>query len=352
MNTAERARNVLRSDVFHKRFQENWSWFIAFSKYVTQEHSERYTPIGVENLSPLQEEMLVYSMALVINPRTLEKSNCTHRTVSSVIALHYPNGLTRYQKRGITTMLGTQSVFNIVVESEDQGDFLLVHGDNNWGMVEGEIPPEHILDCKLTPGHPINVPRDHLVHLPEDKPMGSNEHIDNACPKRLYGADCYIAHAENTVIKQVGDLYKIFNLAPSSRTIMTNTWTPCFNCFSNIVKNRHMYGSEIDFVSVYRAMGDEEDEKSVRRMKAYLHDSELGEYSGPYISVAKEPGYGWLPAKHDIASDIIRELLMEKTVDKRGFLLYEAAALVAQFQKAKPSLKQEDIVHVHRRHTE
>ncbi|GAI87874.1 unnamed protein product, partial [marine sediment metagenome] len=40
------------------------------------------------------------------------------------------------------------------------------------------------------------------------------------------------------------------------------------------------------------------------------------------------------------------------TVDKKGLLLYEAAALVAQFQRAKPSLKQEDIVHVYRRHTE
>lgn len=319
MSLAERVYQSKDYDIRIRKAEE------AFDNLFLKAAQSSNHPPTLKDYSPYEGFMLGVQLAMVLDTDLLKLSQCSHRAVSATLSLHLETPPTRKQRDMSKTLLWNNKVIGNFYDTHD-GSYLVIHGNNNWRSQE--LDPTQILDCKIMPGHPTEVGRENLLHLSEDKEVKADEEIDNACPKRTKGTACNIIHAEAAVINSAKEVVDCLQLSPSSKTILTSTWVPCPKCVNLITSNHKIFGSKIDVFSVYKAYGDDDDDRMARVIQKDLHKDSLGRLAGPFISLPKTvPGYGWWPAKAESNKKIQNQLSLVKPTDESRTLSYALSLL-------------------------
>ena len=263
------------------------------------------SPIGIQGYTPQQERLLVASFAACAEPQLLQLSECSHRAVMATAVLYFED----FDEKMIPEITYNHAgeFFMFKPEGNPHGRFFVSYGYNNWTFIKKGVEQ---LDCKPVAGMPYDMPTGSLKHLDIHETVNNLSEIDKACPKRTRGVTCNIAHVEATVLNNTIDLFRNLGIAPATKTILTTTWTPCTDCFSLILQNKEVYGTDIDVFSIYSAIGDEDDARMNKAIKEDLDHANLGNLHGPYINIPKNPGYGWYPAREQIINDVRSKIPM------------------------------------------
>lgn len=285
--------------------------------------AQEYEPTGMLGYSELEETMLILSLAMVISPDLMTASHCNHRAVSSSIVQYYKMPFAPELQQQMTDYMAEEPLTrNRVVVGTESDTCIVSHTINNWIDTLPFLEDDLILNCKVTPGRPYELPREHLLQLPQNLEVHSISDVDNACPKRQFGTACHITHAERAAISYHEKLRKHFALPTPDNTILTCTWVPCADCLRLITDHKELYGNRLDVFSMYTA--DEDDNDSARKIKEL--QGNIGTFSGPFVKIPKVPGYGWLPG-----TSAVLEEVREKTKTIRsaeGKLLWNALSLL------------------------
>jgi hypothetical protein len=179
----------------------------------------------------------------------------------------------------------------------------------------------------LMVGSPTEVDKSNLIYLSNKQDIADYQDVDQACPKRQQQVECHIEHAESSVIKFANTLVQVHDLPQPSRTFLASTWVPCSKCIRMTANHKEAFGNQLDIFSVYGAYDDPDDDKSINLIGDYLQHTKLGTLSGPYIGLTKNPGYGWLPARHDFlaAGYLSYKIARSRGLDSKKAVLFEKA---------------------------
>jgi len=323
----EKSYLIIGSEEYRRRFNQIHD---RFARLLQKAQGREYKPAGIPGYSPAQEEMLALAFSLVMSPDLLRLSHCNHRAVSASLVQHFDQQFEDRQLQEILDYLQEFARLGAIWRTES-GDFLIIHGSNNWFDASELLPDEQLLDCKLMPGSPVEVGSDHLKHLAPDGGVENLASVDLACPKRTLNADCNIIHAEKSVFILAQLLREKFQIPVPEKAFLASTWVPCDRCLGLFVHHRDLIGTGLDVFSTYMALGDSDDETMAQAIQSELQAEHLGSFSGPFIGVHKIAGYGWLPAESQYPArlyDGLQGTMVEGTDQRIVSLLKNALELV------------------------
>lgn len=284
----ERVAGITGSEKYKQKFDRA---SFMFQRIMGESSMGEIITVNVNDYSRVENRLLIGQLASVICPDLMEFSHCTHRAVSATLSLHFKEHLPHQELSAINAYLRRQQKIGGIWYGKDSTS-LILFGVNNW--FQTHVAPELTYDCKIMPGVP--------------------EKIDDPCPiRKLKIKKCHITHAEQSVITTAKDLLEEFNLPASDRTILTCTWVPCEDCFSLISDHREFFGEKIDVFSIYRAEGDDDDERMAKNIRNVLQRDNLGLLSGPFVSLPKNNGYGWWPARPDALLELNKHISRNNT---------------------------------------
>lgn len=313
------SQSIIRSPEYRELFLRKTEAVTQFVK-VSLEKIAHEKLQGFNGYTPLQEALFVLSLGMVINPDLLSFSHCTHRAVAACMVQTHTK-LPDEKLAEISHYMRSKSRSLLLFTTQNE-TAIVSYGTNNWLDTPPLVPADLVHDCKITPGTPLEVPRAHLPHLHLDSPMDNYPDIDNACPKRTRGAQCHVAHAERSVIESIDRMQQAVELPTPESSILACTWVPCTDCLALITTQKNLSGKNFDLYSVYAA--DDDDMTSAREIKAMLQP-ELNHFSGPYVQVPKQPGYGWWPARETSIETLKSQ--MYSAIGDEGIILRRALRL-------------------------
>jgi hypothetical protein len=288
-------KDAYRSPHYREQFGYTSKYFLSL---VLGSPNWNFAPLGIPEYSDIQEQALAAAYAIVLSPVLLRWSHCNHRTVSSCLVQHFDTHIPFETQLEIARVSGIVNRLACVLASES-GDFLFVHGNNNWFDLHKHQQPDFLLNCKIMPGLPQEIGKENLQYLDSTNTLDSLDQIDSACPKRTLGKECRIIHSEASALVHAGFFQEHFNLPPPKKAFLTSTWVPCTKCVNLLLDAPELIGNQLDVFSVYGAHGDEEDMEMAEAIREKLMADKMGRFSGPLVGIGKKAGYGWLPATHE-----------------------------------------------------